>query len=183
MELASSLLLKNQTSQKKDFTTKKEKGGPSCSFQPRFSQLLEIPTIIRGISKDDAKIQALAENWHRADLTSQEREDAIYGLYQQYKSERAVADKLGLAPSTVHAYVEAKQFRLKALGIPSVQKASFTALTETSFLKDDKARIAILQMIAEGKRSCYSLSKYSPKTIAIRSRRFMPVAFSSSSSF
>lgn len=112
-------------------------------------QILEeprIPAIIRDIRDDtDALEKSLVENWHRADLTGTERENALADLWEskKYKTHRELAKKLAINESTVSKHLEAKESR-KTFGT----KVSTTTLTETAGL-GEKPRKKLIKQIEE----------------------------------
>jgi len=63
----------------------------------------------------DALEKGVIENLQREDLTSVERENAIYTLWKsgRYKSISELAKKLGIVHSTIISLIEAKEFRDK----------------------------------------------------------------------
>ncbi len=75
----------------------------------------KIPAIVRDINDHHLMLQSLIENLHRKDLTSTEREDAVYELWKsgKYKTKKDLADVLGYHKSTLGQIVDAKEFRDK----------------------------------------------------------------------
>ncbi len=65
--------------------------------------LTEVPVLIRtGVSNDEAFIQALVENLQRADLTTDERYNALKWLEGQGLSQREIGRRLGYDHTTIN---------------------------------------------------------------------------------
>lgn len=71
----------------------------------RLAGLTEIPAIIREVSEEDAKVDALLENFQREDLNPVERARAIEGLLEVHSLEQ-VAKMLGKAEATIKRHLE-----------------------------------------------------------------------------
>lgn len=63
----------------------------------KFAKLKKIPVLIRDTAEEDVLLESLIENLHRRDLTSVERENAIYDLWKtgKWKTKTELAKKLG----------------------------------------------------------------------------------------
>jgi len=111
----------------------------------------KIPAIVRKIKDDtDALEKSLIENWQRADLTSDERENALEQLWKsdRYKTKEELATKLGIGSARIVHILKAKEFRNKH----NVRSAISTrTIEDTEGLKDD-TRKKILKAVEENKR-------------------------------
>lgn len=110
----------------------------------------KIPAIVRNISDDtDALEKSLIENLQRDDLTSVERENAIWQLWEskRYKNHSDLARKLGVDKSGVSHIIGSKEDRDKLGVSPNI---STGVLHDTSGLKDEP-RKKIIKQVEEGK--------------------------------
>lgn len=114
-----------------------------------------IPVIIWDIKDDiDALEKSLIENLHREDLTSVERENAIYELWKsgKYKSKEALSKKLAISESSIRRLLKGKEDR-DTLGV------GHTVSTETISATrgiDDKSRKKLIKKIEKGDISSHS---------------------------
>jgi ParB family transcriptional regulator, chromosome partitioning protein len=108
-----------------------------------------IPAIVRDIKDDtDALEKSLIENWHREDLKSTERENAVGSLMDsgEYKTLEELGKKLGVSYRTVDVYYTAYKER-KRLSVP--ENVSTTTLDETRYLSDEPRKKIISQINKE----------------------------------
>jgi len=109
-----------------------------------------IPSIIRDDLKDDidALEKSLIENLQRDDLTSVERENAVYDLWSsgRYKTKRELGEKLGYDSRRVGENIEAYEFRKK---IPDTGVSTVT-LIDTKTLPEN-VRKKIIKQVDEKK--------------------------------
>src|ERR1700680_934447 len=96
----------------------------------------KIPVIVKETSDKKMLLESFIENIQRADLTSIERENAIYELWKsgEYSSQRDLAKALGYDHKTVNELVEAKEFRTRAGGLPPT--VSTHAIADTRGIDD-----------------------------------------------
>jgi len=117
-----------------------------------FERLKEpkIPAIVRDIADDtDALEKSLIENLQRDDLTSVERENAVYELWKsnRYKSQAELSRKLGIDKTHVNNLIQSKEARNK-MSIPST--ISSDAILKTRGLPDE-TRKKVIEGIESGK--------------------------------
>ena len=84
--------------------------------------LKKIPCIVKEIDDERVLLESLIENLHRKNLTDIERENAIYGLWENredlgFKSKSELARAIGVPPQNVDNDLEAWEFRHKEEGI------------------------------------------------------------------
>jgi len=110
-----------------------------------------IPVIVRDSDKLSQKEMSLSENWHRQDLSSVDRENAVYDLWKsgKYKSEAELARKLGVSYRQLNDIIEAKEFRTKSVGTTNV---STSTIRETRGLPDYH-RKKIIEQVEKGEIS------------------------------
>ena len=110
----------------------------------------KIPVIIRDVDDQQVLLQSLIENVHRKDLTSVERENAVYELWRSgaYKTKRALADGLGYRESSINELIEAKEFRDKKT---SPGEVSTKVIRQTRGIKDDDLRAQVIEKIQQDK--------------------------------
>lgn len=104
--------------------------------------------VFDGISSYTSLLFAITENIHRKDLTSTEREDAIFNLWKMglvtgelkiKGSKKELAIQLGLAPSTISNIIKAKEIRDNE---KISHKVSTSTLTATASLpREDRSKI------------------------------------------
>jgi len=104
---------------------------------------------IRHMTPTERLERQLIENLHHYELTSVERENAIYKLWKtgQYKSLRELANVLGYTHTTINAIIEAREFRDRVGRLPSTTPTSL--ISETQGL-DDQTRVKILEKTTHG---------------------------------
>lgn len=110
----------------------------------------KIPTIIRNIKDDtDALEKSLVENWQRDDLTSIERENAVYKLWKsgRYKTHTELAKKLGVSIRLIGEVIESKKFRENS---KAASKISTRTLVDTAQLQEEP-RKKIIKQVETGK--------------------------------
>jgi len=132
---------------------------------------------IKNITLHERLERQLIENLHRIELTSVERENAIYALWKsgRFKSVRELAETLGYHPVTIGDIVEAKKFRDRVVGLPDTVPTSL--ISETKEL-DDKTRLKILMKVSRGEikrpapqtelREIVKIVKKAPKAVRQR---------------
>lgn len=123
----------------------------------------EILCMIReGISDFESLLISGAENIHREDLTSIERENLIYELWKiglesaKIKDKGHLAEKLGLHQSTIHNVIRVKEFRDKHNLGPKVSTA---AIWDTIGLSDEE-RIKLLTRHEKGEVGAREIREY-----------------------
>ncbi len=119
----------------------------------------KIPAIIRDINDHQLVLQSLIENLHRKDLTSIERENAVYELWksEKYRTQSDLADALGYHKSTLGQIVEAKEFRDKksmAAILPT------KLITQTSGIKNDDLRSKVIEKIQKEKVPSHEVRQF-----------------------
>jgi len=132
---------------------------------------------IKNITPQERLERQLIENLHRIELTSVERENAIYALWKsgRFKSVRELAEMLGYHHATISDIVEAKKFRDRVVGLPDTVPTSL--ISETKEL-DDKTRLKILMKVSRGEirrpapqtelREIVKIVKKAPKAVRQR---------------
>jgi ParB family transcriptional regulator, chromosome partitioning protein len=115
----------------------------------KLAGLSEVPVIVRDTADKKLLLESFIENIQREDLTSVEREDAIYELWQsgQYTSQRDLARALGYRTETIEDIIEAKEFRNRVPKLPD--SITTTQIAQTQGL-DDNARLSVLDKIEKG---------------------------------
>jgi ParB family chromosome partitioning protein len=108
-----------------------------------------IPVIVRETADKQMLVESFIENIQRSDLTSIERENAVYELWKsgEFASEKELAKKLGYKHTTVTEIIEAKEFRDRVVALPS--KVSTHAIVDTQGL-DDETRLNLLEKAERG---------------------------------
>lgn len=84
--------------------------------------LKKIPCIVKEIDDERVLLESLIENLHRKNLTDIERENAVYGLWENredlgFKSKSELARAIGVPPQNVDNDLEAWEFRHREEGI------------------------------------------------------------------
>lgn len=116
----------------------------------RLAGLDRIPVLVKDTTEQRVLVESLIENLHREDLTSLERENAIYELWKSrlFPSHRELAKTLGYADhKSVDDIIESREFRERVGGVPPT--ASTTLISVTQGL-DDKTRVRILKRAEQG---------------------------------
>ena len=116
----------------------------------RLAGIDRIPVIVKDTSDKKMLLESFVENIQRADLTSIERENAIYELWKsgEFSSQRNLAKALGYVVSTVSELVEAKEFRDR-MGVRLPNTVATHAIADTQGL-DDATRMKLLQKAETG---------------------------------
>ncbi len=119
----------------------------------------KIPAIVRDINDQHLLIQSLIENLHRKDLTSVERENAVYDLWksERYSKKRELANALGYHESSINTLIEAKEFREKKT---LAAKVSTKLITQTQSIEDDDLREKIIEKIQEEKVPSHEVRQF-----------------------
>jgi len=110
----------------------------------------KVPTRrILNITRQERLERQLVENLHRVELSSVERENAIYALWKsgRFKSVRELAKTIGYHHATIDDIIEVKEFRDRVGGLPATVPTSL--ISETNDL-DDETRLKILMKVARG---------------------------------
>lgn len=124
--------------------------------------LEEIPAIIREADDFESLLESLSENLHREDLTSLERENAIYELWEwgrkedRVKSYEDLARKLGLDSSTVSSTILARRFREKEQIGPRV---STSVIVDTAGL-EERERVQLIRRVERGEIKAREVREY-----------------------
>jgi ParB/RepB/Spo0J family partition protein len=124
--------------------------------------LEEIPAIIREADDFESLLESLSENLHREDLTSLERENAIYELWERGRKEGRVksyedlAKKLGLDSSTISNTILARKYREKERISPRV---STSVIIDTAGL-EEKERVQLIRRVERGEIKAREVREY-----------------------
>ena len=124
--------------------------------------LEEIPAIIREVDDFESLLESLSENLHREDLSSLEREDAIYKLWEwgrkegRVKSYEDLAKKLGLDSSTISNTIIARKFREKERISPRI---STSVIIDTAGL-EEKERVQLIRRVERGEIKAREVREY-----------------------
>jgi len=112
------------------------------------ARLPKIPAIVRDVNDHQVLLQSLIENLHRSDLTSIERENAVYELWSsgKYRTKRALANNLGYRESSINELIEAKEFRTRTT---SAAEVSTKVIAQTRAIKNDELRAQVIRKIHE----------------------------------
>jgi ParB family chromosome partitioning protein len=105
----------------------------------------EIPAIVVDLNEKEALVRSLVENIHREELTSIEKENAIYELWKSgnYKTYEELGKALGYDRASVYHILEAKEFRLRNKNVVADNISTYE-IRLTSGLSDDE-RVEILK--------------------------------------
>lgn len=106
-----------------------------------------VNAIVLDVDDLTAKEISLIENWHRADLTSVEKENALWDLWNsgKYESKLELGKKLGLSERHIGRIIEARNFRKKT----DAASVSTHTISDTVGLSD-KERIDIIEKVSKG---------------------------------
>jgi len=124
--------------------------------------LEEIPAIIREANDFESLLESLSENLHREDLSSLERENAIYRLWEwgrkegRVKSYEDLAKMLGLDSSTVSSTILARKFREKEQIGPRV---STSVIIDSAGL-EEKERVQLIRRVERGEIKAREVREY-----------------------
>jgi len=101
----------------------------------------DIPVLVRSIPEDDVLLESLIENLHREDLTSVERENALYELWKtgRWKTKMELAKALGKSERWVVENISAAEIR-KEEKIPS-DVATRTIVSTLALEKEERREI------------------------------------------
>lgn len=107
----------------------------------KFAKLKEVPVLIKDTTEENVLLESLIENLHRLDLTSVERENAVYELWKtkRWKSYGGLAKQLGKSDEWVEQNVEAASIRKKER-IP-VEISTRTIVDTAGLEKEDRKQI------------------------------------------
>jgi len=103
----------------------------------KLAGLKQIPVLVKDTAETDVLLESLVENLHREDLTSVERENAVYELWKtgRWKTQGELAKELGKSPSWVGTNVDAALLRRKER-IPAT--ISTRVITDTAGLEKEE---------------------------------------------
>lgn len=112
----------------------------------------KITSIVKNVDEKEQLRQSVIENLQREDLTSIERENAIYSLWKigKYKTQQKLADDLSMGQEYISHILNAKDFRderICAAHIPT-EKISTRTIIDTEGLPDGE-RISIIKKVAK----------------------------------
>jgi len=81
----------------------------------KFARMKEVPVLVKDTVEENVLLESLIENLHRQDLTSVERENAIYELWEtgRWKSHEELGKALGKSRDWVEGNVRAASIRKK----------------------------------------------------------------------
>ncbi len=125
-----------------------------------------IPAIVRDLDDKQLQLYSLVENWHRENLTSREREKAIFDIWSRYYNRKggktALARDLSLSVDSVAQAIYAKEHRAK-LPLKEEQLESITTkdILETRGL-DEKVAGKALRAKATGELEATELQDIAP---------------------
>lgn len=129
-------------------------------------EMTEIEAFVHeNISDFTCLLLAISENIHRKNLTSIEREDAIYELWKLGKvhgqpgakqSKRDLATQLGVTPQTIYNIIKAKELRDEE---EISQKVATSVLTATSSLSKGE-RLKLIKRVEKGDIPSSSINEY-----------------------
>jgi len=113
----------------------------------KFARLKNVPVLVKDTAEEDVLLESLIENLHRLDLTSVERENAIYELWKtrRWKSYGELAKQLGMSDEWVKINIDAASIRKKER-IPTT--ISTRTIADTATLEKEERR----QIIAKVER-------------------------------
>lgn len=128
--------------------------------------MIEIEAFVHeDISDFTCLLLAISENIHRKNLTSTEREDAIYELWklgilqgqlEASQSKKDLATQLGVTPQTINNIIKAKELRDEE---EISQKVSTSVLTATSSLSKGE-RSKLIKRVEKGDIPSSSINEY-----------------------
>ena len=115
----------------------------------KLAGLTDVPVLVRDTADKKVLLESFIENIHREDLTSIEREDAVFELWEsgQYASQRDLARTLGYRAETLTDIIEAKKFRNRVSALPD--SITTTQIAQTQGL-DDSTRVKVLEKVENG---------------------------------
>lgn len=107
----------------------------------KFAGMKKIPVLVKDTAEEDVLLESLIENLHRLDLTSTERENAVYELWKsgRWKPQEELGKALGKSGRWVWENVEAASIRKKEK-IPATISTR-TIIDTTALEKEDRAKI------------------------------------------
>lgn len=79
----------------------------------KFARLKEVPVLIKDTAEENVLLESVIENLHRLDLTSVERENAVYELWKtgRWKTQEELGKALGKTSEWVSANIGAARIR------------------------------------------------------------------------
>jgi ParB family chromosome partitioning protein len=107
----------------------------------KLAGLKQVPVLVKDTAETDILLESLVENLHREDLTSAERENAVYELWKtgRWKTQAELARELGKASNWVGTNVDAALLRRKER-IPAT--ISTKVITDTAALgKEERTQV------------------------------------------
>jgi ParB family chromosome partitioning protein len=108
----------------------------------KFAKLKEIPVLVKDTAEENVLLESLIENLHRLDLTSVERENAIYELWKsgRWKSYGELAKVLGKTEEWIKHNIEAASLRKKEKISPEI---STSTIAEVAPLEREERKLII----------------------------------------
>lgn len=125
-----------------------------------------IPAIVRDLDEKQLQLYSLVENWHRENLTSQEREKAIFDLWSNHYNRPGgkadLARNLSLSETSIDHAIYAHEHRTKfPLKEEQLESISTSDIMETRGVDDEVAGRA-LQAKAAGDLEATELRDIAP---------------------
>lgn len=118
----------------------------------KLAGLKSIQAIVKEYKNDvEWQIESLVENWQREDLTSVEKENSVFKLWNtnQFKSYTALANKIGCGEGTISSIILARDTRTKTKAPESITTRT---ISDTQGL-EDKDRKHIFEKVEKGELS------------------------------
>ena len=135
----------------------------------KFAGVGKIPVLVRDTLEEDVLLESLIENLHREDLTSTERENAIYELWKtgRWKTERELGRELGKSETWVTQNIFVAKTRKKER-IPAIiptRVISDTATLEREERAQIIAKVEREELPAEKVREVVRVVKKAPPPV------------------
>jgi ParB-like chromosome segregation protein Spo0J len=127
-------------------------------------RLKEIPAIVREMDDKQLRLYSIVENLHRLDLTSTEREEAIYQLWKKHyepdgKSMAQMSKEIGKEESYAQNIISGYEAR-KALNIVDDKVSTYDVRLVRNL--DDTTAKKLLDAKVSGSIDARDLEKYAP---------------------
>lgn len=112
--------------------------------------LKEIPCIVENISEQEAMERCVGNNTTHSDYDSVRLENLVNEMWNsdKYKSKAQLGDRIGLTGQRIGQLLKAKEIRDKSK-VPFDERISTQCILDTSSLKDDDEKIALLKLVKE----------------------------------
>jgi ParB family chromosome partitioning protein len=122
----------------------------------------KIPVLVRDTTEEDVLLESLIENLHREDLTSVERENAVYELWKtgRWKTKEELAKALGKKTMWVYENLSAAETRRKEKLPPEV---STRMIVDTTGLREEE-RKQIIAKVERGEITAEKVREYAKVT-------------------